>query len=245
MNILCAAKNCSAKGESGSGGVRAMAKPAMVVVLSPAKTLDMAAAAGQFLCTAPRMQAQAATLLVEMKRKDKGALKKMMSVSDAVADLNYKRFQSFEDQDEKQAALAFDGPAYKGLKAHTFTAKQQAFANAHLRILCGLYGVLRPFDQIRSKLCACSCACVIARAHLQSQRSSPSSVLFSIPAPRPSDIFPSVRCACVRMSARACVIVRFIGVCALTAHPMPPPSTLSIPLRPYRLEMGNSLQVGE
>ena len=121
----------------------------MVVVMSPAKTLDMGAVAGSFLCTSPQMQAQAATLLTEMKRKDQAGLKKMMSVSDAVANLNYKRFQEFEKQDEKQAALAFDGPAYKGLQAHTFSAKQQAFANAHLRILCGLYGVLRPFDKIR------------------------------------------------------------------------------------------------
>jgi len=95
------------------------------------------------------MQAQERTLLEVMKLKDKAALKKMMSVSDAVADLNFKRFQAFDKQEEKQAALAFDGPAYKGLKAHTFTAKQQAYANAHLRILCGLYGVLRPFDKIR------------------------------------------------------------------------------------------------
>ena len=54
----------------------------VVVVLSPAKTIDMAAVSGQFLCTKPRMQEEASTLLTEMKKKDKGALKKMMSVSD-------------------------------------------------------------------------------------------------------------------------------------------------------------------
>jgi cytoplasmic iron level regulating protein YaaA (DUF328/UPF0246 family) len=121
----------------------------VVVVLSPAKTLDISPPAGQFLNSHPRMQEKASRLLDEMRLKDKAALKKMMSVSDAVAELNYKRFQAFEKQEEKQAALAFDGPAYKGLRAHTFSAKQQAFANAHLRILCGLYGVLRPFDLIR------------------------------------------------------------------------------------------------
>jgi hypothetical protein len=56
---------------------------------------------------------QAERLLREMKGKDKPALKKMMGVSDAVADLNYKRFQAFDVQEQKQAALAFDGPAYK------------------------------------------------------------------------------------------------------------------------------------
>jgi cytoplasmic iron level regulating protein YaaA (DUF328/UPF0246 family) len=90
-----------------------MTRLPMVVVLSPAKTMDMSAGAERFLASEPRMLAQAAPLLCEMKRKDKPALKKMMGVSDAVADLNYKRFQAFDSQEQKQAALAFDGPAYK------------------------------------------------------------------------------------------------------------------------------------
>ena len=73
-----------------------MTRLPMVVVLSPAKTMDMSAGAERFLASEPRMLAQAAPLLCEMKRKDKPALKKMMGVSDAVADLNYKRFQAFD-----------------------------------------------------------------------------------------------------------------------------------------------------
>ena len=93
----------------------------MLVVLSPAKTLDMASiSTEQFLSTEPRMMAQASILLNEMKRKDKTALKKMMGVSDAVADLNYKRFQAFEKQEKKQAALAFDGPAVRNPTASIF-----------------------------------------------------------------------------------------------------------------------------
>lgn len=93
----------------------------MLVVLSPAKTLDMASiSTGPFLSTEPRMMAQASILLNEMKRKDKTALKKMMGVSDAIADLNYKRFQAFEKQEKKQAALAFDGPAVRNPTASIF-----------------------------------------------------------------------------------------------------------------------------
>ena len=123
----------------------------MVVLLSPAKTMDMAVVEGEFLRSETRMQAQTAALLLEMQKKDRASLRKMMGVSESIAALNHDRFQSFDEQGEKQAALAFDGPAYKanGLRAHQFTPRQQAFANAHLRILCGLYGVLRPFDKIR------------------------------------------------------------------------------------------------
>jgi len=73
---------------------------------------------------------QASILLNEMKRKDKTALKKMMGVSDAVADLNYKRFQAFEKQEKKQAALAFDGPAVRN-STHAFSS-----ATSHVLYTC-------------------------------------------------------------------------------------------------------------
>ena len=66
-----------------------------------------------------------------------------------VITLNHDRVQGFDGQLSKQCALAYDGPAYKGLAASTWTRGEWDFAQAHLRILSGLYGVLRPFDTIR------------------------------------------------------------------------------------------------
>ena len=79
----------------------------------------------------------------------KPKLKSLLSVSDAIASLNYDRVANFDEQSSKQCGLAYDGPAYKGLAAPTWARGEGAFAQEHLRILSGLYGVLRPFDCIR------------------------------------------------------------------------------------------------
>ena len=95
------------------------------------------------------MKEQRRQLLSCCEKLSKGDLKKMAGVSDAIANLNHDRFQSFDQQPEKQACLAFDGPAFRGLQAATFDDSDQAFAQQHLRILSGLYGILRPYDLIQ------------------------------------------------------------------------------------------------
>eukprot|EP00285_Hemiselmis_virescens_P015460 CAMPEP_0173393454 /NCGR_PEP_ID=MMETSP1356-20130122/22118_1 /TAXON_ID=77927 ORGANISM="Hemiselmis virescens, Strain PCC157" /NCGR_SAMPLE_ID=MMETSP1356 /ASSEMBLY_ACC=CAM_ASM_000847 /LENGTH=156 /DNA_ID=CAMNT_0014351473 /DNA_START=516 /DNA_END=983 /DNA_ORIENTATION=- len=122
----------------------------MIVVMSPAKTLDMSKPPASFgPPTQPHFTKEAAELSGVCSKLSVKDLKQLAGTSDAIAQLNKERFKDFDGQESKHAALAFDGPAYKGLNAVTFNKRQAAFAQVHLRILCGLYGVLRPFDEIK------------------------------------------------------------------------------------------------
>ncbi len=84
----------------------------------------------------------------KLKRSD---LKRLMSISDALADLNYHRFQAFDPagEDGLQAVMAFAGDVYDGLAARTLDKRALAWAQGHLRILSGLYGVLKPLDALQ------------------------------------------------------------------------------------------------
>ncbi|KAG6613235.1 Uncharacterized protein family UPF0246 [Phytophthora cinnamomi] len=131
----------------------------LVYVLSPAKTLDLSVSRIS-QCSQPRLLSDAHELITQLRTLSQTKVKSLLGVSDALAKLNYDRFQSFDvsetatkasDPSEtlKQAALAFNGPAYQGLEAHNLSESDLEFAQAHLRILCGLYGVLRPLDLIQ------------------------------------------------------------------------------------------------
>ena len=123
------------------------AKP-LICLLSPAKTLDM----GRTNCstmTDARMSERSAVLVKAMAALTKAKLKALLGVSDAIATLNHDRVQGFDQQPAKQCGLAYDGPAYKGLAASSWSRGEWDFAQAHLRILSGLYGLLRPFDTIQ------------------------------------------------------------------------------------------------
>ena len=120
----------------------------MIMLLSPAKTLDLSATAIK-LCSTPPFESQATELVGELAKLSKAQLKALLGTSDSITKLNFDRYQGFAKQQTKQAILSFDGPAFKGLSAANFDKKQQAFAQEHLRVLCGLYGILRPFDAIR------------------------------------------------------------------------------------------------
>ncbi len=121
----------------------------MIVLLSPAKTLDETAPDYQGYST-PRFLPESDKLVNTLKKKSARSLKKLMGVSDAIATLNVERFQSFETpfslDNAKQALFAFKGDVYLGLEAESFTEEDIAFAQKHLRILSGLYGLLRPLD---------------------------------------------------------------------------------------------------
>lgn len=84
-----------------------------------------------------------------MKKMKASDLKKAMGISDQLAKLNAERYAKFEKQPSKQACLAFDGPAYRGMHAEDFSAQDQSFAQGSIRVLSGLYGVLRPFDTVQ------------------------------------------------------------------------------------------------
>ena len=123
----------------------------MLVVISPAKRLDWAERDVQM--TAPAMQEDAVRLARTARNLTLGKLKSLMDLSDDLARLNRDRFQAFEDTPSdditRPAMLAFAGDTYQGLDAETLTAEDTAYAQDHLRILSGLYGLLRPLDAIQ------------------------------------------------------------------------------------------------
>ncbi|MEM8791567.1 MAG: peroxide stress protein YaaA [Pseudomonadota bacterium] len=120
----------------------------MLVVLSPAKKLDETRSTYRPL-TAPIFPNEADTLAKKAKMLSKPALQKLMDISEPLAKLNQDRFRNFEALTEGPAALMFDGDTYTGLDAKTLTEDGLTYAQDHLRILSGLYGLLRPLDAMR------------------------------------------------------------------------------------------------
>jgi len=123
----------------------------MLIAISPAKALDFTRPEGLAPMTTPQMADDIAELSATTKKLKVSDLKKMMDLSDKLAELNRERFQAFDPsmEDGLQAAFAFNGDVYLGLKARELDKQGLAFAQKHLRILSGLYGVLRPLDAIQ------------------------------------------------------------------------------------------------
>lgn len=122
----------------------------MLLLLSPAKTLDMTPSHPATVPTQARLLDDTAELARLLKKKSRGGLQGLMSISENLADLNYTRFQKFSlpltPETAKPAGLAFRGDVYVDLEADTFTPEEWEMANRQIRILSGLYGVLRPSD---------------------------------------------------------------------------------------------------
>ena len=123
----------------------------MLVVISPAKKLDWAERDVE--TTTPDFLRDAAALVETARGLSVSDLKSLMSLSENLATLNRDRFQTYmdapDDELTRPAALAFAGDTYQGLEANSLDADEMAFAQDHLRILSGLYGVLRPLDAIQ------------------------------------------------------------------------------------------------
>lgn len=123
----------------------------MLVVISPAKRLDWAER--HVAVTQPDFQTDAVRLAKSARNLTLGKLKTLMDLSDDLARLNRDRFRTFDATPSpdvtRPAALAFAGDTYQGLEAGTLEADELAWAQDHLRILSGLYGVLRPLDAIQ------------------------------------------------------------------------------------------------
>ncbi|KAK9809919.1 hypothetical protein WJX72_001739 [[Myrmecia] bisecta] len=120
----------------------------MLILLSPAKTLNMSKSSHQLRATPPFAK-DGEVLVQELAKLSLAGMKSLLGVSDAIARLNHERYQHWEQQPSKQAVLAFDGPAYKGLDAPSLSDEDLQWAQERLRILCGLYGILRPMDAIK------------------------------------------------------------------------------------------------
>ncbi|WP_299983962.1 peroxide stress protein YaaA [uncultured Ruegeria sp.] len=124
----------------------------MLVVISPAKRLDWSERDVEV--TQPDFQDDAIRLSKTARNLTLGDLKKLMDLSDDLARLNRDRYRIFSDTPDadatRPAALAFAGDTYQGLEAASLDAQEMDWAQDHLRILSGLYGVLRPLDAIQA-----------------------------------------------------------------------------------------------
>lgn len=124
----------------------------MLVILSPAKSLDFDPPPADVPHTLPQMADDTALLAERARGLTPADLKRLMGISDKLADLNHARFQAFGAPDlgrtAKQAALAFSGDTYTGLDAPSLDRDALVWAQDHVAILSGLYGLLRPLDLI-------------------------------------------------------------------------------------------------
>jgi hypothetical protein len=125
----------------------------MLIVLSPSKTLDFESASKTKKFTQPELIEDSKILMSYLKKLKKDDVAKLMSLSDNLAILNYERFQTwkmpFTDKNAKTALFAFKGDVYEGLNADDFKEMDCTFAQKHLCMLSGLYGVLRALDLIQ------------------------------------------------------------------------------------------------
>jgi cytoplasmic iron level regulating protein YaaA (DUF328/UPF0246 family) len=120
----------------------------MIILLSPAKTLDFASPALESP-TEPRFAREAASIARAAARLTPTELSGLMHISDKLAELNAERFRTFRKAEQRPAIRAFAGDVYRGFDAASADPEVLDFAQDHLRILSGLYGLLRPFDAIR------------------------------------------------------------------------------------------------
>jgi len=122
----------------------------MLILVSPAKTLDYESPLPTEACTQPRFIQPAAQLIEVLKDLSVQEVAELMKLSDKLASLNVARYQSWQPEhtrdNARPAVLAFKGDVYAGLDAASFSEEDFQFAQQHLRILSGLYGVLRPLD---------------------------------------------------------------------------------------------------
>jgi cytoplasmic iron level regulating protein YaaA (DUF328/UPF0246 family) len=123
----------------------------MLMVISPAKAMNFVVPERPLPLTTPAMKDDIALLDAATRKLRPRDLRSLMDISDKLADLNFERFQAFDPSVEEglQAAIAFNGDVYMGLSARTLDARAFAWAQDHLRILSGLYGLLRPADAIQ------------------------------------------------------------------------------------------------
>ncbi len=131
----------------------------MLALISPSKTQDFSPASDTIdaeLCTRTRQMRQTYALIELLKTKTQAEIAELMKISEKLAALNFARFQTFPRDfsldsaraNTRPALLAFQGDVYHGIDARAFSAADLAFAQQHLRILSGLYGVIRPLDLI-------------------------------------------------------------------------------------------------
>src|SRR5471030_184721 len=122
----------------------------MLIVLSPAKSLDLETPPTTKLHTTPDFLDHSEQLIDRLRAFSPAEIGGLMDLSDALSTLNVARYASWtrDTAEARQAVMAFNGDVYTGLAARTLTARQLDYTQSHVRILSGLYGMLRPLDLI-------------------------------------------------------------------------------------------------
>ncbi len=132
---------------------KAPRRASMIIVLSPAKSLDYETPPHIKKHTLPQFVDDAAELIHDLRRLSPQQIGGMMGISDQLAALNFQRYadwsKTFDAQNSKQAVLAFNGDVYEGFAAKTLSSADLDFAQNHVRMLSGLYGLLRPLDLLQ------------------------------------------------------------------------------------------------
>ena len=126
----------------------------MLIIISPAKTLDFETAPITKVHTQPEFLKESRQLVSQLKELTPAEVSSLMKISDKLGVLNFLRFNEWKTpftlNNAKQALLAFKGDVYTGINADSFSRRDLNFAQKHLRILSGLYGILKPLDLIQS-----------------------------------------------------------------------------------------------
>ncbi len=125
----------------------------MLLLISPAKNLDFDSEPITATHTLPEFEKESKKLISVLKKKKVGEIAELMKLSNPLATLNYERYHSFsfpfDLENAKQAVLAFNGEVYTGIDAKSYSEDDFKYAQSHLRILSGLYGLLKPLDLIQ------------------------------------------------------------------------------------------------
>ena len=126
----------------------------MLLLISPAKTLDFETPSSTQQYSQPVFLSDSAELIDQLKQLSPSDVSSLMSISDKLGVLNSNRFTEwqipFTPDNSKQSLLAFKGDVYDGMAANTFSEDELLWANDHLRILSGLYGLLKPLDLMQA-----------------------------------------------------------------------------------------------
>ena len=126
----------------------------MLTVISPAKSLNFESPAPKEKVSQPRFLSYSQQIIAQIKQLAPQDIASLMKLSEKLALLNYDRFQAFNTpftkSNAKACIYAFQGDVYQGLDAETLEEDDLTFAQQHLRILSGLYGVLRPLDLMQA-----------------------------------------------------------------------------------------------
>lgn len=121
----------------------------MLILLSPAKTLDFKTETPVNEHTTPDFAKKADEISKILSKHSIKELAELLDVSTKIAELNHQRYSDWKSAEERQAIYAYNGDVYEGLQAYTLDRKSIEFAQKHVRIISGLYGILKPLDLIK------------------------------------------------------------------------------------------------